>query len=169
VPGVLPRLPGPNRRPAESLLRNRFIIGGLAAAALLTAALSATVALGDRSEGGGTQTGSAATATADPAGEGELRAAAASYYALLPGDPATAWNHLTPRARTQAGGQAAYTAYWRGFSGVRLVSATVSAPTHTVRAQIRLQTADGEARTIPQRLVLVSDHGGGWLVDNIGG
>jgi hypothetical protein len=168
VPGVLPRLPGPDRRPTESLLRNRFVVGGLAAAALLTAALSATIALGDQSETGGAQTGSAATATADPAEEGELKAAAASYYALLPADPATAWHHLTPRARTQLGGQSAYTAYWRGFSGVRLVSATVSAQTHTVRAQIRLQTADGEARTIPQRLVLVPDNGG-WLIDNVGG
>ncbi|HEX4362602.1 MAG TPA: serine/threonine-protein kinase [Pseudonocardia sp.] len=169
VPGVLPRLPGPNRRPADSVLRNRLFVGGLAAAALITAALSATIALGDSSKVDGVQTGSAATAPADPATEGELRAAAESYYALLPADPATAWNHLTPRARTQLGGEAAYTTYWRGFSGVRLVSATVLVPNHAVRAQIRLQTTDGEARTIPQRLVLVPDDDGGWLIDNVGG
>ena len=168
VPGVLPRLPGPNR-PADSMLRNRLVVGGLAAAALITAALSATIALGDSSEVGSVQAGSSAAAPADPATEGELRAAAESYYALLPADPATAWNHLTSRARTQLGGQAAYTTYWRGFSGVRLVSATVMAPNHTVRAQIRLQTTDGEARTIPQRLVLVPDDNGGWLIDNVGG
>jgi len=151
------------------VLRNRLFVGGLAAAALITAALSATIALGDSSKVDGVQTGSAATAPADPATEGELRAAAESYYALLPADPATAWNHLTPRARTQLGGEAAYTTYWRGFSGVRLVSATVLVPNHAVRAQIRLQTTDGEARTIPQRLVLVPDDDGGWLIDNVGG
>jgi len=169
VPGVLPRLPGPHRRPAESMLRNRLVIGGLAAAALITAALSATIALGDRSEVRTAQPGTAVTAPADPAADSELKAAAESYYALLPADPATAWNHLTPRARTQLGGQAAYTAYWREFSGVRLVSATASAPNHTVRAQVRLQTSDGETRTIPQRIVLVPDSDGGWLIDNFGG
>jgi eukaryotic-like serine/threonine-protein kinase len=172
VSGVLPRLPGPGphrRTAAQPASQRRLVIAGLAVAALLTATLSATIALGDRPEVGIDPTGSSVGAAADPASDSELQAAAQSYYALLPADPATAWSRLSQRAHDQLGGEAAFTSYWQGFSGVRLLTAVVSAPSRTVRAQVRLQATDGEARTVAQRIALVPGPDGGWLIDNFGG
>jgi hypothetical protein len=75
---------------------------------------------------------------------------------------------LTGRAHDQLGGPSGYTSYWRGFSSVRVVSTAVSTPNHTVRAQVRLQTTDGVVRTVAQRLVLVPDPYGTWLIDTFG-
>jgi hypothetical protein len=171
VSGVLPRLPGPgpHRRTAQPAAHRRIVIAGLAIAAVLTATLSATIALGNRPEVGIDPTGSSASSPAEPASDGELQAAARSYYALLPGDPKAAWNRLSQRAHDQLGGQAAFTSYWQGFSGVQLISAAVSPPTRTVRAQVRLQATDGESRTVAQRIALVPGPDGGWLIDNFGG
>jgi hypothetical protein len=171
VSGVLPRLPGPgpHRRTAQPAAHRRLVIAGLAIAAVLTATLSATIALGNRPEVGIDPTGSSASSPAEPASDGELQAAARSYYALLPGDPKAAWNRLSQRAHDQLGGQAAFTSYWQGFSGVQLISAAVSPPTRTVRAQVRLQATDGESRTVAQRIALVPGPDGGWLIDNFGG
>jgi hypothetical protein len=171
VSGVLPRLPGPgpHRRTAQPAAHRRLVIAGLAIAAVLTATLSATTALGNRPEVGIDPTGSSASSPAEPASDGELQDAARSYYALLPGDPKAAWNRLSQRAHDQLGGQAAFTSYWQGFSGVQLISAAVSPPTRTVRAQVRLQATDGESRTVVQRIALVPGPDGGWLIDNFGG
>jgi hypothetical protein len=169
VSGVLPPPPGPHRRRSPAPVRRRqLVIVGLAAAAILTAALSASLALSTRPAETVAPAGSSAGAPARPASEAELRAAVESYYALLPGDPRTAWTRLTGRAHDQLGGPSGYTTYWRGFSSVRVVSTAVSTPNHSVRAQVRLQTTDGVVRTVAQRLVLVPDPNGTWFIDTFG-
>jgi len=169
VSGVLPPPPGPHRRRSPAPARRRqLVIIGLAAAAILTAALSASLALSTRPTATVGPASSSAGAPARPVSEAELRAAVESYYALLPGDPQTAWTRLTGRAHDQLGGQSGFTSYWRGFSAVRVVSTVVSTPNHTVRAQVRLQTTDGVARTVAQRLVLAPAPNGTWLIDTFG-
>ena len=169
VSGVLPPPPGPHRRRSPAPVRRRqLVIIGLAAAAILTAALSASLALSTRPTASIGAASSSVAAPARPASEADLRAAVESYYALLPGDPQTAWTRLTERAHGQLGGQAGYTSYWRGFSSVRVVSTAVSTPSQTVRAQVRLQTTDGVVRTVAQRLVLAPAPNGTWLIDTFG-
>jgi len=164
VSGVLPPPPGPGRPVRDTLRRRRLIIGGLAVAAVLTATVSATIALSSPSD----PVIDATSNVRAPATEAELQATVRSYYTLLPGDPRTAWNRLTTRAHDQVGGAAAYINYWRGFSTVTLIGTTANAPNHTVRAQVRLQAPDGEARTVAQRLVLAPGPNGTWLIDNFG-
>jgi hypothetical protein len=169
VSGVLPPPPGPHRRRSPAPVhRRQLVIVGLAAAAILTAALSASLALSTRPAETVGPAGSSTGAAARPASEAELRTAVESYYALLPGDPRTAWTRLTGRAHDQLGGPSGYTSYWRGFSSVRVVSTAVSTPNHTVRAQVRLQTTDGVVRTVAQRLVLAPAPNGTWLIDTFG-
>ena len=167
--GALSRLRGP-QRPASQAQRRRRLLGGLAAVALFTAAAAATTALteGDLSSTAISPTGGSVSAPVRPASEGELTEAVRAYYALLPSAPVAAWQRLTPKARGQLGGATAFNNYWRGVGTIRLLGTSVSTSDHTVRAQLQLQTQDGQARGIYQRLVLTPSPRGEWLIDELG-
>jgi serine/threonine protein kinase len=180
VPSTPPSPPGPGREavaPAPSPRARRLVIGALAAAALLTASLSAALALRGGPEGAAAgPDGAHAPVSAEhsppggpaPATDSTLQAAVERYYGLLPGDPGAAWRRMTDRAHTQLGSAEAFSGYWKDFGTVRLVSTVVSAATRTVHAQIWLRDADGQSRTVDQRLELARGPDNSWLIDNFG-
>lgn len=47
------------------------------------------------------------------------------YYALLPGDPETAWEYLGPEARSDAGGYGGFTGFWSTIDSVTVEGTTV--------------------------------------------
>jgi serine/threonine-protein kinase len=106
--------------------------------------------------------------TTRTASDHELTAAARTYFSLLPQDSAGAWNRLTARARIQVGGQDAYSAFWAGVSSLKLIGTSVSSAEQSVRAQLQLETADGQPRTSTQRLTVVPGPDGQWLIDVVG-
>lgn len=164
--GMLPRLPGP-RRPDTPAHRRRWLLGGLAAVALFTATTAATTALteGGISATAISPTGGTVSAPVRPASESELTEAVRAYYDLLPAAPVAAWQRLTSKAHEQLGDATVFTNYWRGIGTVRLLGTSVSTSDHTVRAQVQLQTRDGQARSVYQRLVLTPSPRGEWLID----
>ncbi|GAA5152020.1 hypothetical protein GCM10023321_20050 [Pseudonocardia eucalypti] len=183
MPGLrdeVPRPPGPRRspgtrrppeprRPARASGRGRRRLVTAAAALVGLAVVAAgAVVLTRPSENTATVEPAGqrnAAAPGRPASSAELVAAARAYYALLPKNPAAAWNRLTPHAREQLGGLDAYTQYWQEVSSVRVVEIAASGPERTVRAQVRMQGQD-RARTSSQRLRMVPAPNGGWLIDS---
>ncbi len=103
------------------------------------------------------------------ASDAELAETVRGYFASLPGEPADAWARLTDRARVQLGGAGTYDDYWADVAALRLISTSTSAAEQVVRAQLRLETDDGQSRTTTQRLAVVPGPDGGWLIDAIGG
>jgi hypothetical protein len=135
-------------------------VAALAAAVLIVALLSASLALGQR--------GGARQPAAPPASEAQLTRSVRAYYALLPANPRAAWGLLSPRAHRQLGGELAFTGYWRGVSRLRVLGSTATPADQAVRSRLWLQNADGRARALSQRLVLVPGAGGRWLIDKFG-
>jgi serine/threonine protein kinase len=165
----------------DPLARRRLLIGGLAAAAVLVATLSAMLALADRpwlavapATGDGPDPAvltdqAPATAGHPPVvAAADLPATVRGYYSLLPADPNAAWARLTERAHAELGNAAAYLDYWRRFRAVTLVSAVPDAAQHTVRVQLRLDKRSGDSQVLAQQLRLVPSAGHGWLIDSIG-
>jgi serine/threonine protein kinase len=163
----------------DPLARRRLLIGGLAAAAVLVATLSATLVLANRpwlladpASGGGPDPAvladqAPATAGRPPVIAAELQATVRDYYGLLPADPNAAWARLTERAHAVLGNAAAHLDYWRRFRAVTLVSAVPDVAQHTVRVQLRLDERSGDSQVLAQQLRLVPDAGHGWLIDSI--
>jgi hypothetical protein len=155
--------------------RRRLIVIAVAAvAALAVLTLSMQIASTGKSEAapapGTGSTGSVSPVEATrAASEDQLTAAARTYFAMLPRDAAGAWHRLTSRAQIQLGGQNAYMAFWAGISSLSLISTSTSGPDQSVRAQLQLETTDGQLRASTQRLVVVPGHDGQWMIDIVGG
>ncbi|MBO0878676.1 MAG: serine/threonine protein kinase, partial [Pseudonocardia sp.] len=173
--GVLPPPPGSHRHAAPSSSKGRrWLVAGLATAAVLTAVVAVSIVVGDRPtpvEPANTASATNASGSppaARPATEADLTAAARDYYQALPSDTSTAWARLTPKARDEVGGSSAFTGFWHPVKWVRLVGTTVSVQDRTVRAQLRMQNDNGQTRTLLQRLVFVPGPNGDWLIDAVG-
>lgn len=175
--GVLPPPPGAQRHaaPSSSSKGRRWLVAGLATAAVLTAVVAVSIVVGDRPtpvEPANSATNAAnaagSPAAARPATEADLTAAAREFYQALPDNTSAAWARLTPKARDQVGGSSAFADFWHPVKWVRLVGTTVSVQDRTVRAQLRMQNDNGQMRTLPQRLVFVPGPNGDWLIDTIG-
>jgi hypothetical protein len=135
-------------------------VAALAAAVLIVALLSASLALGQRD--------GARQSAAPPASEAQLTRSVRAYYALLPGNPKAAWSLLSARAHRQLGGELAFTGYWRRVGELRVLGSTATPADHAVRSQLWLRNADGRTRALSQRLVLAPGPDGRWLIDNFG-
>jgi eukaryotic-like serine/threonine-protein kinase len=174
--GVLPPPPGASRHAAPSSSKSRrWLVGGLATAAVLTALVAVSIVVGDRrapiepaNTAASATNAAGGAAAARPPTQADLTAAVRDYYQTLPDNTSAAWARLTPKARDEVGGSAAFTGFWRPVKWVRVVGTTVSVPDRTVRAQLRLQNDNGQARTVLQRLVFVPGPNGDWLIDTIG-
>src|SRR5262249_38550157 len=151
----------------QSSKGRRWMVGGLAAAAMLTAVVATSIVVGGQHAPAEPANIAASAPVSRPATEADLTSAVRGYYALLPTNPTAALARLTPKARDELGGASTFTNYWRPIKWVRLLGTTVSAPDHTVRAQLRLQSDGGQIRTMPQRLVLVPGPNGDWLIDAV--
>lgn len=155
-------------------LRRRLIVIAVAAVAAL-AVLTLVVQIANAGTSHAAAPSGGATGTASPvettrmASDDELTAAARTYFAMLPRDAAGAWSRLTSRAQIQLGGQNAYAAFWAGISSLKLISTSTSGADQSVRAQLQLETTDGQSRTSTQRLVVVPGHDGQWMIDVVGG
>lgn len=167
VSGTLPPTPGPRRR-RRPVDRRRLTIGALAGGAVLAATVAGTIALSG-SDAGTLGSDSTTTASSAVATDSDLSSAVQQYYARLPTNPTAAWGQLTAKAHTQLGGSAAFSRYWKDVRSLRLISSSVSAPTHSVRAQLRLQTTNGAIRTATQQLTLVPGPSGTWQIDGFSG
>lgn len=168
------------RQRALERRRRLTAVGLVAAAGLLLVGISTGLSHrtdGNRTDGNRPATsgqlaaaaGGSSAAPARTASDGELAEAVRGYFALLPGEPADAWRRLTARAQSQLGGVGAYRDYWDDIASLRLISTSTSTAEQAVRAQLRLQTDDGQSRTATQRLTLVPGPDGSWLIDAVGG
>lgn len=125
------------------------LLAGVVAAVILVGVFAAVF-----SEGGGHRAGMAARATASavatarpPAPASAANAAPApstttvtstqppglsafitSYYALLPGDTATAWSQLAPVYQDRTGGYGAYVSYWATVASINVTGVTETGP-----------------------------------------
>nr|WP_051581421.1 serine/threonine-protein kinase [Pseudonocardia acaciae] len=170
VSGVLPPPPGAthHRAAPKSSKGRRWLVGGLATAAVLTAVVATSIVLGDRRPPPEPANTAASAAVAKPVSEVDLTTAVRDYYQLLPTNPSAAWAKLTPKAHEELGGSAGFNGFWRPVKWVRLLGTTVSAPDRTVRAQLRMQTENGQSKTMTQRLILVTGPNGELLIDSVG-
>jgi serine/threonine protein kinase len=158
----------------DSDLRRRLIViavAAVAALAVLILVMQVLNAAGDHASAAPARAAGALSPveTTRTATDDELTAAARTYFAMLPQDAPGAWHRLTSRAQIQLGGQNAYTAFWAGVSSLKLISTSTSDADQSVRAQLQLQTTDGQSRTSTQRLVVVPGPDGQWLIDIVGG
>lgn len=167
------RVRGPVQGMSLDMRRRLIVIAVAAVAALAVLTLIMQIAYAGKSRAvaapGGTASGVSAVENTRTASEDELTAAARTYFALLPHDTAGAWHRLSSRAQIQLGGQSAYTAFWTGISSLKLVGTSTSVADQSVRAQLQLETDDGQPRVSTQKLVLVPGPGGQWLIDIVGG
>jgi serine/threonine protein kinase len=160
------RMPNLDRRRRATMIA----LLGVAAIGLLVAAAMATMAGRDDGTVAPVPHAAAVPAVLDAsrtASEDDLTSTVRNYFGLLPQDTTDAWNKLTPRAQARIGGQSAYTGLWGNVSTLRLISTSTSTSDQAVRAQIRVETSEGQTRTSTQRLVVVPGAVGQWLIDAI--
>jgi serine/threonine protein kinase len=156
-------------------MRRRLIVIAVAAvAALAVLTLVMQIANAGKSQAAASPAGGAggavsAVETTRKASDDELTAAARTYFAMLPHDAGGAWHRLSSRAQLQLGGQSAYTAFWSDISSLKLISTSTSSADQSVRAQLQLETTDGQPRTSTQKLVVIPGPGGQWLIDVVSG
>jgi eukaryotic-like serine/threonine-protein kinase len=164
VSATLPPTPGPHlrRRKTPTTSNKRVLSIGLAATAALTAVVAGTIAM---QRPNGAPANSATTSTLSAT---NLAGAVYGYYSLLPANPTAAWELLTPKARRQVGGFAAFGGYWRGMRSVSLVGNVASPATDEVATQVRLTSTGGRVHTNNQHLTLTPGPGGRWLIDSFG-
>ena len=106
------------------------------------------------------------TATPDDATTADdVARAVTDYYALLPGDPQTAWGLTGPTLRgvISRGG---YISFWNGFSAVRLGAVTADEGSLTASAQVTYVDRDGTEQVEQHRFTLVEGDGGQLLMDS---
>jgi hypothetical protein len=166
--GVLPPTPGPRRPVNRRRLKFRLLAGIAVLTCIVATALALSHTRGNTPTSASPPTGVTATAEVEPT-EASLATPVRQYYAQLPTHPTAAWNQLSATAHGELGGAIAFTRYWHGMRSVKLVSAQVSVPTRSVRAQLHVQTKSGQVHTTTQRLVLARQPNGQWQIDGFTG
>jgi hypothetical protein len=101
--------------------------------------------------------------TAEEPAPADYEAAVRDYYALLPGDPAAAWQRLTPNAQSRSGSQASYERFWQTVRSVEVVSA--KAEGDQVAATLKFTTKRDRTSTERYRFTLVRQ-GGQLMIDS---
>ena len=93
----------------------------------------------------------------------QLTSALVGYYRLLPGDPAKAWDDLTPAYQRYVGGMSGYLAFWRPIDRIALQDPTASPPgAITVTIDYYYRTGGVEVERTSFALV---QQGGRWRID----
>jgi hypothetical protein len=87
-----------------------------------------------------------------------------SYYALLPGDPAAAWERTGPTLRA-AESRPNYLRFWGKFSAARLGPVSASDGSLTATAPVTF-IEDGESKPEQHTFVLVRGDDGRLLIDS---
>ncbi|MFC4785952.1 serine/threonine-protein kinase [Nocardioides sp. MAHUQ-72] len=105
-----------------------------------------------------TASSSSAPTSASPVA-GPARSVAA-YYALLPGDPQTAWRMLGKDARAQAGGYDRYVGFWGTIDDVSLDTVSTDGGVVTVR----LTYTSDEGTSDETRQLEVERRGSDWMI-----
>ena len=103
------------------------------------------------------RTNSQSQGAAPPAAGNDQIAAVTTYYGLLPGNTAAAWDRLTSGYQAQTGGRASYDSFWHSFRSVE-----VSNPrTHggIVLADLRYVSTTGAVSTETRSFDLVREAG----------
>jgi hypothetical protein len=72
---------------------------------------------------------------AQPPGPAALEQTVRTYYGLLPGNPAAAWEFLGAPEQNKAGGFAGYVNFWNGIDRVRIHNLVVQGDTVLVNLQ----------------------------------
>jgi hypothetical protein len=119
-----------------------------------------------------TQVSMATTTTdAPPAGMNETPTFPAetvvlhTYFGLLPGQPAQAFQLLTPKEQNASGGLAVYQQTWSTVQGVML-GATVPHGEGHIRAKVRVQPQNGQGTDSTYDFTFVEQNGS-VLIDNV--
>jgi hypothetical protein len=93
-----------------------------------------------------------------------VQQAVTSYYALLPGDPQTAWERTGPRLRA-AESRGNYIAFWNRFSSVRIGPVQARDGSLVATVPVTYTAKDGSVSPETHQVTLVRGDGGELLVD----
>jgi hypothetical protein len=130
----------------------------LVALVVLVVAAAATLAELRRDAAPGASGGTSAAAPSTPAGApaspveirpdgpptaADLESFVRGYYALLPAQPAVAWQMLGDQARTASDGYQSYLNFYNGLDSVGFAEAPTAVDGQTVRATLRFATKAG--------------------------
>lgn len=80
-----------------------------------------------------------------------------SYYSLLPGNTAAAWDRLTPAYQAQTGGRSSYDSFWSSFRSVEVSNERMQGD--QVLADLRYTSTSGAVSTETRSFRLVPDGG----------
>jgi eukaryotic-like serine/threonine-protein kinase len=107
-----------------------------------------------------------ATTPAGPAAgsAAEVEQAITSYYALLPGDPQSAWERTGPRLRA-AESRGNYIRFWNRFSSVRVGAVQAEDGSLVATVPVTFTEQDGSVSPETHQVTLVRGDGGQLLVD----
>jgi len=95
----------------------------------------------------------------------EVEQAITSYYALLPGDAATAWQLTGPRLRAEVETQADYLGFWSAYRAVSISDVQATDGSLEATASVTYTENDGDVIPETHAISLVRDDDGRLLID----
>jgi hypothetical protein len=95
----------------------------------------------------------------------EVQEAVTSYYALLPGDPAAAWERTGPRLRAEVGSRGDYIGFWNRFRSVELGAVQAQDGSLVATAPVTFRGEDGTVSEEQHEITLVRGDDGRLLID----
>jgi serine/threonine protein kinase len=100
-----------------------------------------------------------------PGSAAEVTQAITSYYALLPGDPESAWERTGPRLRAEIGSRSAYIDFWNGFRSVRRGPVSAQDGSLVASMPVTFTGRDGSVSAEQHEITLVRGDDGQLLID----
>ncbi|MCZ2846642.1 serine/threonine-protein kinase [Modestobacter sp. VKM Ac-2978] len=100
-----------------------------------------------------------------PGSAAEVSQAITSYYALLPGDPESAWERTGPRLRAEIGSRSAYLTFWNRFQSVTRGPVSAQDGSLVASMPVTFTERDGTVRPEQHQITLVRGDDGQLLID----
>ena len=101
----------------------------------------------------------------EPGSAAEVTEAITGYYALLPGDAATAWELTGPRLRAEIGSEGDYLAFWSAFRAVSISDVRATDGSLEATASVTYTENDGDVLPETHAISLVRGDDGRLLID----